>query len=72
MLGYGEFIMKQLVKIVSCLGIFFSVLLLSGCDLVSHELPMDNLPQDPNCAADGPGCKQFNPDKPAGNKTVKY
>ena len=25
------------------------------------RLPDDNAPQAPNCAADGPGCRQFNP-----------
>ena len=26
------------------------------------ELPPQDLPRTPNCAADGPDCKQFNPD----------
>ena len=29
----------------------------------TDRLPTESeLPQIPNCAADGPGCKQFNPD----------
>ena len=27
----------------------------------THRLPGDNKSPAPNCAADGPGCKQFNP-----------
>ena len=26
-----------------------------------NRLPGDNAPPAPNCAADGPGCRQFNP-----------
>jgi len=42
------------------------LLLLTACNAnneIKHETPPteDQLPQIPNCAADGPGCKQFNP-----------
>jgi len=42
------------------------LLFLTACNAnneIKHESPPreDQLPQIPNCAADGPGCKQFNP-----------
>ena len=41
--------------------------LLASCNshtpVNTDTLPTESeLPQVPNCAADGPGCKQFNPD----------
>jgi len=51
------------------ISLFYITLLLSitACNSVPQEkqksLPTENeLPQVPNCAADGPECKQFNPD----------
>ncbi len=35
-----------------------------GYDVDGNAIPPDNLPQAENCAADGVGCEQFNPDKP--------
>lgn len=64
--------MKTLQDMGSYLLIGFSLLLLVGCSLAKHDFPPKNLPQAPNCAADGPGCKQFNPDKPSGNEGGKY
>ena len=49
--------MKILQKMGSCLLVGFSFLLLAGCSPVKRDLPPENLPQAPNCAADGPGCK---------------
>lgn len=46
-----------------------SVWALTACNSVKHEPvknelpPPGSLPTAPNCAADGPGCQQFNPDK---------
>jgi len=44
----------------------FSFLLIacnSDTSISTDKLPTESeLPQVPNCAADGPGCKQFNPD----------
>ncbi len=50
-----------------CSFCFSFLLLLSLSTCVSketprEELPPQDLPEIPNCAADGPGCKQFNPD----------
>ena len=48
--------------------LIISVFLLLGLSACTHkETPDDgpppqNLPTAPNCAADGPDCKQFNPD----------
>jgi starvation-inducible outer membrane lipoprotein len=50
------------------ISLFYITLLFSitACNSVPQEkqksLPTENtLPQVPNCAADGPECKQFNP-----------
>lgn len=43
-----------------------SILILAGCQpKAPNDLPPphDPNPPAPNCAADGSGCKQFNPDK---------
>ena len=49
------------------LTLFSLVFLLVACDSNSPENTekppsASELPQVPNCAADGPECKQFNPD----------
>jgi hypothetical protein len=43
----------------------FLLLILSSCSSspsTEETLPFGNATQVDNCAADGPGCKQFNPD----------
>ncbi len=47
---------------------FVAVLLplLNACQ--SDVPPPPDPPAAPNCAADGPGCQQFNPDKPLNKK----
>lgn len=59
----------EIMKVMTCILYIMLLLLLTACRCTSipHEeynaLPSENeLPQVPNCAADGLGCKQFNPD----------
>lgn len=52
---------------VNVLGVALFALALNACQSKRQDPPPPNPPNQPgvpNCAADGPGCKQFNPDKP--------
>lgn len=50
------------------IGLF--IVILEGCQSAPKKVmpvdfpPVDPNPPAPNCAADGPGCQQFNPSKP--------
>lgn len=50
------------------LFLYMSIIMLLGCQssvsLKNEYPPLDPNPPALNCAADGPGCKQFNPNKP--------
>ncbi|RVU85796.1 hypothetical protein EOL70_04810 [Leucothrix sargassi] len=59
--------MKTLMGIMAVIALGAA---LTACDDRRHKkhdnngrLPGDHGPSAPNCAADGPGCKQFNPKK---------
>jgi len=55
------------MKIPFTFALLMLTFLLVSCNshtpVNTDTLPTESeLPQVPNCAADGPGCKQFNPD----------
>lgn len=51
------------IQVLSILFIFMSLGACTSKEAKNKDFPPpQDLPEVPNCAADGPGCKQFNPD----------
>jgi len=61
------------IIILALVGIYkFSYLAnQSGYGIDGNQMSLDNVPQSENCAADGKGCKQFNPNKKTEKKVVQ-